>query len=260
MNQPDSLINWFKPIKKANLLFSGGFDSSAVLGAALRAGSHITPYWIDNGFNRASEEDITVQARNLGVSQLKVIKVKSGNLVCENSQNRCYHCKRGILRHMPNTGIPILDGSTASDMGQFRPGKKALAEYGVRSPLAELGITSLQARDIALQFGADPLLANLESCLATRINYGYQLSEERLVAIRNMEAYIIEQSGDFDVRCRIDDDDHFRIELSRAESYVALANEAFRNELVKMGKGIALFVTVDMQPARPNEYDKRIVK
>ncbi len=258
MTKTDQLIHWFKKNNKGYLLFSGGFDSSAVLGAAMKANSSVIPIWVDNGFNRASADDMRIQARNLDAEELTIIKINPGETVVENPVKRCYFCKKNILTMVPVDAEAIFDGTTASDLNNYRPGQIALEEYKVKSPLAELGITSAETKDIAIGFGADPLLAELESCLATRINYTHFLYPERISAIHKIENFVIEKTGDFNVRCRFDDDDHMRIEFSRPESYQALADAQFREQLFDMGKDVALFVTVDVRRSRPNAYDKRI--
>jgi len=260
MEKKDALINWFKNHTEGYLLFSGGFDSSAVLGAAMYAKANIIPIWVNNGFNRASAADMIIQARNLGATDLKTIEVDPGDTVVANPERRCYHCKSHILSLVPKDGKPIYDGTTASDLGNYRPGKQALDEYKVQSPLAELGITSWETKDIAMAFGADPLFAEHESCLATRINYNHLLTPERIKAIYDVENYIIEKTGDFHVRCRIDDEDHMRIEVSKPESYALMADAASREELFELGSKACLFVTFDVKRSRPNEYDKRIKK
>ncbi|MBR8535541.1 exoenzyme S synthesis protein B [Carboxylicivirga sediminis] len=260
MEKQEALINWFKKNTEGYLLFSGGFDSSAVLGAAMKANANIQPIWVNNGFNRAQAGDMIIQARNLGAADLKIIEVTPGETVIANPERRCYHCKSHILSLVPKDGRTIYDGTTASDLGNYRPGKKALDEYHVKSPLAELGISSWETKEIALAFGADPLFAEHESCLATRINYNELLTSERIKAIYEVENYIIDKTGDFHVRCRIDDSDHMRIELTKPESYALITDEKVREELFEIGGKVCLFVTIDVKRSRPNEYDKRIKK
>ena len=101
-------------------------------------------------------------------------------------------------------------------------------------------------------------LAELESCLATRVNYENVLESKRMKAISRIENFIIESCNDYHVRCRVDDDDHVRIEFSSEETFKKLSEKKFRKEIYEMGKEIALFVTVDLKFSRPNEYDKRI--
>ncbi|TRX66248.1 exoenzyme S synthesis protein B [Carboxylicivirga sp. M1479] len=258
MEKKDALINWFKTNTKGYLLFSGGFDSSAVLGAAMQAKANIIPIWVNNGFNRAKADDMAQQAKSLGAPELKIINVTPGQVVVDNPEKRCYHCKSHILSLAPQDGLPLFDGTTASDLGNYRPGKQALDEYKVQSPLAELGITSWETKDIAIALGADPDFADHESCLATRINYNKLLTPERIKAIYKIENYLIKQTNDYHVRCRIDDEDHMRIELSKPESYALLADASVREKLFEMGGDVCLFVTIDVKRSRPNEYDKRI--
>jgi len=259
-NKKEKLIEYFRKYSKGHLLFSAGMDSSAVLGAAVRAGCKLVPHWIDNGFNRTIAEDIKKQAENLGSDLFRVNDVTPNSDVKSNTNQRCFHCKNQILDTIPVDGTPVFDGTTASDVGGFRPGRRALREYGVVSPLVDLDITSAEAREVAIGFGADPDLADMESCLATRINYDVKITKERLEAIRNIERLIIEHTRDFDVRCRIDDDDHIRIELKKPESFRLIQEENIRQKLYEYGEPVSLFVTVDVLPSRPNTYDKRLKK
>jgi len=259
-DKTERLIEFFRKHPKGHLLFSAGMDSSAVLGVAVRAGCNLVPYWIDNGFNRTVADDIRKQAENLGSDLFRVNDVIPNSDVESNSNQRCFHCKNQILDTIPTDGSPVFDGTTASDIGGFRPGRRALREYGVISPLADLGITSEEARVVAIDFGADPVLAGMESCLATRINYDVPITKERLDAIRSIERLVIEHTQDFDVRCRIDDDDHIRIELTKQDSYMLLTDESIRNKLYELGKPVSLFVTLDVLSSRPNTYDKKLKK
>lgn len=260
MTKKEQLIEWFKDNQRGYLLFSGGFDSSAVLGAAMAAGAKVKPYWVNNGFNRATADDMTIQAKNLGAQQLHIVNVLPDSDVMRNPTDRCYHCKKHILSLMPHDGTMLIDGTTASDLGNYRPGRRALEEYNVKSPLAELGITSAETREIAISFGADPLFAQHESCIATRINYLHDLTPERIKAIYDVENYIINRTSDFDVRCRIDDDDHMRIEVAKPESYALFCDAKEREAIFELGSKVCLFVCVDLKRSRPNEYDKRIKK
>jgi uncharacterized protein len=252
----DQLIDYFKQNSKGILLFSGGFDSSCLLGAAVKANADIIPYWIDNGFNRCEMNEIRQQAINLGSHRFQTVKLSPTNEVCANPANRCYHCKTQIIETLKQQGDILIDGTTSTDTGKYRPGSKALAENGVHSPLALLGITQQQTRQLAIELGADAAIAEKESCLATRFNYNHLITNERLAAIREIESLMIETSGDFNVRCRVDDNDHVRIELSSDESFNAIANPGFRQQMSDIGSRIALFTTIDLKPSRPNEYDK----
>jgi pyridinium-3,5-biscarboxylic acid mononucleotide sulfurtransferase len=251
------LMRLLAETKKFYLLFSGGFDSSAILGCAVKAGADVTPVWIDNGFNRAGEWHIRQQAENLGCTSLRVIQVNPTNQVLSNPVDRCFFCKGELALPVVKMGdAPVFDGTNASDQGTYRPGLKALRDLGVRSPLQELNITKDESVEMAVMLGADPVLANMEGCLATRFNYGEPITQLQLDTIRKMEQAMIEKTGDYHVRCRIDDKDHVRIECRSQSTFMMLMEPAFRNEMVELGRNVATFVTLDLEGARKNMFDK----
>lgn len=255
----DILIKYLQKTKRFYLMFSGGFDSCSILGSALEADVEVVPVWIDNGFNRVTEEDIRAQARNMGCGNLEVISVKPATKVLENPVERCYHCKGQIIHPViSKKDAPVFDGTNASDSGSYRPGVKALREGDVRSPLAELGITKDQTREMAVIMGADPIIANMESCLATRFNYRTEITKERLNAIREIEQLILKTTGDYHTRCRMDDSDHLRIECRGQTTFAKLVEPVFREQIIKTGKTIATFVTLDLEGARKNAFDKKL--
>jgi uncharacterized protein len=253
------LTKYIKESGPFYLLFSGGFDSCALLGCAIEAGVDVRPVWINNGFNRVSEEQIREQAGNLGCNRIEVIDLKPSRKILENPVDRCYHCKGQLIQPVISRGdAPVFDGTNASDSGSYRPGVKALRRGGVRSPLAQLGISKEQAREIAVGMGADPVIANMESCLATRFNYRTRITKERLEIIRNIEQQILIETGDHHLRCRMDDDDHLRIECREMATFSKLIEPGFRQQIVEKGKQIATFVTLDLEGARKNAFDKKL--
>ncbi|MBN2518925.1 MAG: hypothetical protein JXB17_00335 [Bacteroidales bacterium] len=259
-NALKKIRNYFNPDQEYILMFSGGVDSSCILGAAIDANININPVWINNGLNRATEKEIIQQANNLGAKNLKIINIETNKEICANPVNRCYLCKKSILNSINKPNKIIVDGTTKSDLGNYRPGSKALDEYSVKSILAECGIDKKTATDIAIHFGASANLAGMESCLATRFNYNLQITREKIDVIRNIERFIIQQTGDYNVRCRIDDEDHMRIELTNEDAFAKLVLKDFSEKIINLSKGITMFVTLDLKPSRPNEYDKRIKK
>jgi uncharacterized protein len=253
----ERLIEYLKKTPRFYLLFSGGFDSSALLGCAVAAGVEVMPVWIDNGFNRAREAQIRQQAANLGCDRLEVIKMVPDGVVSGNPVDRCYYCKGQIVR--PIVGrkdAPVFDGTNSSDQGNYRPGLKAIREGNVRSPLADLGVSADQTRQIALELGADEAIAQMESCLATRFRYNLTISNEKIEVIREIEQQIVAVTGDYHVRCRLDDEDHLRIECRNQSTFLHLVDPLFRAKVVEIGKKIATFVTLDLEGARKNAYDK----
>ena len=255
----DILTNHLKQTPTFYLLFSGGFDSCSILGCALQAGLDVKPVWINNGFNRVTEKEIRKQAANLGCHHLEVISMTPHKKVMGNPVDRCYHCKGQLISPViSDKNLPVFDGTNASDSQNYRPGVKALRQGGVRSPLAELNITKEQARTMAITMGADPLIANMEGCLATRFNYNLPITPERLETIRDIEQDILRTTGDYHLRCRMDDEEHLRIECRNQATFLQLIEPGYRTKIVEKGKHIATFVTLDLEGARKNAFDKKL--
>lgn len=252
--------DFFNKDQKYILMFSGGIDSSCILGAAIAADIKIKPICVNNGFNRATSVEIIEQAIALGAPNLEMVEVKPGLKVCSNPVDRCFFCKRNILSNIADEDYIIVDGTTKSDLGNYRPGSKALKEFSVKSVLADCGIDKQTASEIALYYGANIKLADMESCLATRFNYNLEITQEKVDIIRNIERFIIEKTDDYNVRCRIDDKDHLRIEVKEKKAYEEFGNYEFRKKIIELAQEITMFVTLDLKPSRPNEYDKRIEK
>lgn len=253
------LINYLKKTGRFYLMFSGGFDSSALLGCAVEARVEVVPIWIDNGFNRVTEKEIKQQAANMGCGNLEIISMKPRQTVLKNPVNRCYHCKGQLINPViSRKDAPVFDGTNASDGTNYRPGVKALRKGGVRSPLAELKITKEQARELAITMGADPVIANMEGCLATRFNYGVEITTKKLNTLRKIEQEILRTTGDHHLRCRLDDQEHLRIECRNQATFMKLIEPEFREKIVKSAKLIATFVTLDLEGARKNAFDKEL--
>ncbi|MBI9016508.1 MAG: exoenzyme S synthesis protein B [Phycisphaerae bacterium] len=239
------------------LLFSGGFDSSAVLGVLKKAQINVKPIWVDNGMNRMAAQDVQIQASVLGAENLEIIQINPDSKTKANPVDRCYVCKLAILKAVADRGLVMLDGTNASDSKVYRPGSKALKEMKVQSPLMQCGIDGPQAKEIALALGARTDIAGLESCLATRINYNLEITEERITTIRDIERYIINKTEDYTTRCRMDSLEHLRIEITSPDSFALLSQHEHREKLSQLNN-LTTFLTMDLKPYRLNEHDKKI--
>jgi len=93
-----------------------------------------------------------------------------------NPANRCYFCKHELYTHLTSIGrdrgIPVIaDGSNADDRGDYRPGRQAAREFGVRSPLDEVGLTKNEIRELSRLAGLPTWDEPASACLSSRIPY-----------------------------------------------------------------------------------------
>ncbi len=109
-----------------------------------------------------------------------------------NDPQRCYYCKRALSQRLKNIanekGLAfVLDGTNYDDQGDFRPGRKAAVELGVRSPLLEVGLTKEEIRALSRNMGLPNWEKPSSPCLATRLPHGTQITLDLLALIDKAE-------------------------------------------------------------------------
>lgn len=193
--------------------FSGGVDSAVLLAAAAAYGRRTAAYFVQTAFQPGFElEDARETVRTLG-AELRVLEVDilKRPEVAANPADRCYHCKRALFARLleaaEEDGFPlVLDGSNASDDAGDRPGMRALAELGVRSPLRECGIGKTEVRRMAREAGLSVWDKPSYACLATRIPAGTAITAEDLARVERGEA-ALRALGFSDFRLRLRGED-----------------------------------------------------
>jgi len=123
-----------------------------------------------------------------------------------NPANRCYFCKHELFEELAPLaraeGFAVIAyGENASDVGDFRPGALAAAEFAVRSPLKEIGLTKAEIRELSAQLGLPTADKPQMACLSSRIPYGEPVTEKKLKMIEEAEA-VLRDLGFYDVRVR----------------------------------------------------------
>jgi uncharacterized protein len=180
----DSLGNWndleriIKSQGRVAVAFSGGVDSALLLklcADALGAGN-VLALTAASELNPARELDSARQIAALcGVRLIEApIRALDVPEVRANPRDRCYHCKKAIFATLKAIGElegfhVLLDGSNASDRGDYRPGKKAAVELGVVSPFDMADITKAEIRQKSHELGLPNWSAPAAACLASRI-------------------------------------------------------------------------------------------
>jgi pyridinium-3,5-biscarboxylic acid mononucleotide sulfurtransferase len=178
-----------------------------------------------------------------------------------NPVNRCYYCKQELFTTLGaiarERGIPvILDGNNADDRGDYRPGRKAAREFGVRSPLDEVGLMKEEIRELSHRAGLPTWDEPASACLSSRIPYHSEVTDEKLRMIERAEAAL--RALGFRV-CRVRHHDALaRLEIGRDELPRAL-DPALRERIVNELRALGYeHVTVDLQGYRMGSLNEGI--
>ena len=180
--------------------FSGGVDSTFlsytahdVLGDKALAVTAVSPT-----LPESEEQDARDMAADIGIRHLVVHSTEfSDPEFVKNPKDRCYICKKirftALVDLAKQEGYHwVVDGGNVDDLGDFRPGMKALEEMAdaVRSPMIEAGITKADIRALSRELGLRTWDKQSAACLASRIPYGVELTPQRLSMIDKAEQYI----------------------------------------------------------------------
>jgi uncharacterized protein len=236
------------------IAFSGGIDSSLVLRVAsdlpesrvmaFMAVSELIPQHESSEAERIAE--------SLGVSFRKIsVQVMENDAFMENSKERCYLCKRMIFERLLKAAgeenlDTLVDGTNLDDLGEDRPGLRALEELGVRSPLAEVRISKAEVREMARRLGMEIVERPENTCLATRIPRGQTITIEKLQRIDDAESFL-RSLGIHQLRVR-DHDGLARIEVLPDQLEIIL-NRA--NAVASRFRELGFrFITLDLEGFR----------
>jgi len=176
--------------------FSGGVDSSLLLKVAHdRLKDRCSAVTVDAPYHFRQElADAVSLTTNLGIYHLLLFFDPAAIPgLMNNPPDRCYLCKHALLDLCRTTLLPawtLIDGSTADDLQMHRPGRKALKDLGVRSPLAEAGFTKQDVRMLSRRLGLPTWNKPAQSCLLTRFPHNAMITADELVRVEHCEAEI----------------------------------------------------------------------
>jgi pyridinium-3,5-biscarboxylic acid mononucleotide sulfurtransferase len=235
--------------------FSGGVDSSLLLKAAREALGDKAAGVLALSETALEEEAQTARAlaRAFGA---RLLEIRTSPLeipgFSANPPDRCYLCKRDLLGKILDLARAegfeaVADGTHAGDEGDHRPGRKALAECGVRSPLLEAGLGKEEIRALSASLGVPLWDRPSNSCLASRFPYGTPVTAQGLARVAQGERFLRSLSFRL-VRAR-DHGDTVRIEVPAGE--VAKLAGALRDKVVAKFKSLGyIYVSLDLEGYR----------
>ena len=232
--------------------FSGGVDSSLLLAVAheVLGDKAIAVTAVDASVPGRELKEAMTFCEERGIRQI----ICNVNPFTEegyrnNSPDRCYYCKRGIFSEIKRIAAEndisyAAEGSNMDDLGDYRPGLRAVEELGVKSPLRENGLYKSDIRNISKTMGLPTWSKPAYACLASRFVYGEEITEEKLHMIDQAEQFLIE-NGFFEERVRMHGN-LARIEVPEKD-ISRLAEDDMRKAICSKFKDIGfMFVTVDM--------------
>lgn len=190
--------------------FSGGVDSTYLLYAARQAlGDRAMAVTVRTpAVTEAEQAEAETLCRDMGARQVWCdFDALTLPAFVENGKERCYHCKRAlftrILAVAEREGVAaVSEGSNLDDLGDYRPGLRALSELGVKSPLREAGLTKADIRALAKAAGLRNWAKPAQACLASRIPYGEPITADKLWKVERGEA-LLHELGFHQLRVRL---------------------------------------------------------
>src|SRR5256885_9599915 len=244
--------------------YSGGVDSaclayiaSRTLGDAALAVTAESPSYPERHRSLAIQiaRDFGLRHEIIHTSELERPEYRA------NPANRCYYCKHELYTHLSRLAesrqAVIIDGNNADDRGDYRPGRQAAREFGVRSPLDEVDLTKDEIRELSRRAGLPTWDEPASACLSSRIPYHTEVTDEKLRTIERAEQAV--RALGFRVFRVRHHDELARVEIARDEMARAL-EPATAAAIVRELKAAGYkYVSLDLQGYRTGSLNEGLL-
>jgi pyridinium-3,5-biscarboxylic acid mononucleotide sulfurtransferase len=178
-----------------------------------------------------------------------------------NPANRCYYCKHELYTHLSRLAAArsavVVDGNNADDRGDYRPGRQAAREFGVRSPLDEVGLTKQEIRDLSRAAGLPTWDEPASACLSSRIPYDHEVTDEKLRRIEAAEQAI--RALGFRIFRVRHHEEVARIEIARDEMPRALEPDTSAAIVRALKRAGYRYVSLDLQGYRTGSLNEGVL-
>ncbi|MHC4242253.1 MAG: ATP-dependent sacrificial sulfur transferase LarE [Planctomycetota bacterium] len=259
----NSLQQLLKKLRKVVVAYSGGVDSTFLLKAAVDtlgtenvlACIGVSSSLGKSQYNRAIECAADIGAALEEVEVHEVLDTKYS----ANNPDRCFHCKSHLYTVLQKIAEKkgfgnVICGCNFDDLDDFRPGNKAAKVFGVLSPLAEAQMNKDDIRNMSRKFNLPTADIPASPCLASRLTYGLEVTEQRLKQVDQAEDFL-RKLGFVEFRVR-HHDTIARIEV-RPEDMEKVTTEPERQKIVEKLKSIGFkYITVDLQGFRSGSLNE----
>ncbi len=254
-NKLNALREYIRSLGSLALAFSSGVDSTFLLKIAHEelGDKAIAVTATSCSFPKRESDQAAAFCKANGIKQLTVVSEElSIPEFRHNPPNRCYLCKKELFTKIitlaKENGLEyVCEGSNMDDEGDYRPGLKAIAELGVKSPLRECNLYKEEIRTLSKQLGLPTWNKQSFACLASRFAYGEEINEKKLAMVEKAEEALLDL-GFKQLRVRIHGENLTRIEVLPAELEKLLAS---RQEILKaLHQAGFAYITMDLQGYR----------
>src|SRR5467141_3924682 len=255
IEKEQALCETLASLESVIVAYSGGVDSAYLAYIASRTlGDRAVAVTADSPSYPERHRELAIRiAREFGLrheiihtSELERPEYRA------NPANRCYYCKHELYTHLSRLAATrhavVVDGNNADDRGDYRPGRQAAREFGVRSPLDEVDLGKDEIRELSRRAGLPTWDEPASACLSSRIPYHNEVTDEKLRTIERAEEAL--RARCFRVFRVRHHDDVARIEIARSEMPRAL-EPAIAAAIVRELKEVGYrYVSLDLQGYR----------
>lgn len=256
----------FSEMEQALIAYSGGVDSTLVAKIAYDVLGDRALAITANSPSLLPEEleDASIQAATIGITHEIVATHEMDNAnYTSNPINRCYFCKSELHDTLKPLALQrgylyVIDGVNADDLEDYRPGIQAAKERGARSPLAEVGVTKLEVRQLSQQLGLAWWDKPAQPCLSSRFPYGEEITIHKLQRVGRAEIYL-RKLGLTNLRVR-SEGDTARIELSPEQIKEFVLTTELPQLVGAFQKLGFVYVTLDLEGYRSGKLNQVLQK
>ena len=205
-----ALQEYITSLESVAVAFSGGVDSTFLLRVAhdVLGDKAVAVTLSSSLFPHRELDDAKAFCRDSAITQLIVhIDELAIDGFRDNPPNRCYLCKRELFTRMLDVAAKhglahVVEGSNMDDLGDYRPGLKAIDELGIKSPLRAAGLTKAEIRELSRELGLKTWEKPSYACLASRFVYGETITPDKLIMVERAEGLLLSM-GFTQMRVRI---------------------------------------------------------